>query len=95
MASAGVTTVLDCLRMGADETDDYAPGEMLSLANHIHSASMQGRLRAEHYLHLRCEVLSPTVLDDCAQFHGHDNIIVMSLMDHAPGQRQFTDMAVF
>ena len=95
IASAGITTVLDCLRMGTDETDDYAPGEMLSLANHIRTASTQDRLRAEHYLHLRCEVSSPNVLEDCAQFKDHDNIIIMSLMDHAPGQRQFTDMAVF
>ncbi len=95
IASAGITTVLDCLRMGTDETDDYAPDEMLSLANYIQTASEQDRLRAEHFLHLRCEVSSPNVLDDCAQFHDHENIIIMSLMDHAPGQRQFTDFAVF
>ncbi len=95
IASAGITTVLDCLRMGTDDSADYEPGEMLSLADCLQKAADQDRLRAEHLLHLRCEVSAPGVLDDCARFSERNNIMVMSLMDHAPGQRQFTDMAVF
>lgn len=95
IATAGITTVLDCLRMGTDESADYDAGEMLMLASTLQQAQDQSRLRAEHFLHLRCEVSSSSVLDDCNQFALHDRIKLMSLMDHAPGQRQFTDMAVF
>ena len=95
VATAGITTVLDCLRMGIDDGDEYEPGEMLALAGHLEDAVKQNRLRADHWLHLRCEVSAFDVLDDCARFSEHNNIKVMSLMDHAPGQRQFTDMEVF
>lgn len=94
VAAAGITTVLDCLRMGTDDAD-YEPGEMLALAGYLQQAEDQKRLRAEHYLHLRCEVSSPGVLDDCEQFASHDKVMLISVMDHAPGQRQFADMAVF
>lgn len=94
VAAAGITTVLDCLRMGTDDAD-YEPGEMLALAGYLQQAEDQKRLRAEHYLHLRCEVSSPSVLDDCEQFASHDKVMLISVMDHAPGQRQFADMAVF
>lgn len=95
IATAGITTVLDCLRMGSDESADYDAGEMLMIASLLQKAHDQSRLRAEHFIHLRCEVSSPSVLKDCQQFAEHDRIKLMSLMDHAPGQRQFTDMAVF
>ncbi len=95
IAAAGITTVLDCLRMGTDDSADYEPDEMLQLAAYLQQATAQDRLRAEHLLHLRCEVSAPGVLEDCAKFAHHDNIMLMSLMDHAPGQRQFADMAVF
>lgn len=94
VAAAGITTVLDCLRMGVDDAD-FESGELLALSEHLQKAEDQERLRAEHLLHLRCEVSSPGVLDDCAQFENHDKVMLVSLMDHAPGQRQFVDMAVF
>lgn len=95
IAAAGITTVLDCLRMGTDDSADYEPDEMLQLAAYLQRAAEQDRLRVEHLLHLRCEVSAPGVLEDCEKFAHHENIMLMSLMDHAPGQRQFADMAVF
>lgn len=95
VATSGITTVLDCLRMGTDDSADYEPGEMLSLADTLQSAASQNRLRSEHFLHLRCEVSAPNALDDFRLFESHPNVRMVSLMDHAPGQRQFKDMAVF
>jgi len=34
-------------------------------------------------------------MDDCTRFEDHDEVMLVSLMDHAPGQRQFADMEVF
>lgn len=95
IATAGITTVLDCLRLGIDDSVEYREGEMVALASFLQQAEDQQRLRAEHLLHLRCEVSAPSVLDDFEHFENHDKIMLVSLMDHAPGQRQFTDMAVF
>ncbi|MEL6735211.1 MAG: alpha-D-ribose 1-methylphosphonate 5-triphosphate diphosphatase, partial [Pseudomonadota bacterium] len=58
IASSGITTVFDCLRMGTDEDGGWRPGEMLELAGALTQAQGEGRLRVDHLLHLRCEVSS-------------------------------------
>jgi alpha-D-ribose 1-methylphosphonate 5-triphosphate diphosphatase len=55
----------------------------------IGEASRQGWLRAEHRLHLRCEVASPEVKAIFETFVDHPLVGIVSLMDHTPGQRQF------
>jgi alpha-D-ribose 1-methylphosphonate 5-triphosphate diphosphatase len=92
IATSGITTVFDCLRMGSDADDGFQPGEMRKLADAIEDAQQSGRLRAEHLLHLRCEVSSPDVLDHFRQLEGDPRVRLASLMDHAPGQRQFQTM---
>jgi alpha-D-ribose 1-methylphosphonate 5-triphosphate diphosphatase len=92
IAASGITTVFDCLRMGSDEDGGFKPGEMRRLADAIEQAQDEGRLRAEHYLHLRCEVSSSDVLDAFEDFTDDGRVRLASLMDHAPGQRQFQTM---
>ncbi|MFK7854975.1 MAG: alpha-D-ribose 1-methylphosphonate 5-triphosphate diphosphatase [Granulosicoccus sp.] len=92
VAAAGITTVFDCLRMGDVGEDSFAPGEMKELAAALARARDQNRLRAEHCLHLRCEVSVADVLDDFESFSASPDVGLVSLMDHAPGQRQFTSM---
>lgn len=92
IATSGITTVFDCLRMGTDHDHGYDPGEMRLLADTLEAAEGEQRLRAEHFIHLRCEVSSPQVLEDFESFAGHERVRLASLMDHAPGQRQFQTM---
>ena len=92
VATSGITTVFDCLRMGADEDGGFERGEMRSLADAIQAAQADGRLRAEHLFHLRCEVSSDNVLEHFADFERDPYVRLVSLMDHAPGQRQFQSM---
>ena len=92
VATSGITTVFDCLRMGADEDGGFEKGEMRGLADAIQSAQAEGRLRAEHLFHLRCEVSSDNVLEHFADFEQDSDVRLVSLMDHAPGQRQFQSM---
>lgn len=89
VASAGITTVFDCLRLGSDEKKGFSAGEMRDMADALEQAAAEGRLRAEHLLHLRCEVSAPDVLDHFEPFRNDPNVGLVSLMDHAPGQRQF------
>lgn len=56
IASSGITTVFDCLRLGSDEDGGFAKGEMRGMADAIEQAQNENRLRADHLLHLRCEV---------------------------------------
>lgn len=56
----------------------------------IETASADNILRAEHFLHLRCEVSHERTLDifkDLVQ--AHPALRLVSVMDHTPGQRQF------
>ena len=50
------------------------------------------RLRADHFLHLRCEVSADDCLEGFATFDGDERVKLVSLMDHAPGQRQFVNL---
>jgi alpha-D-ribose 1-methylphosphonate 5-triphosphate diphosphatase len=88
LATSGITTVLDSLRVGRD--DDIRDG---GLAAAITSAREAGLMRIEHFLHLRCEVPMPNVLDEMWGLIGRPDVRLMSLMDHTPGQRQFRDEA--
>ena len=48
-------------------------------------------LRADHFLHLRCEIPMPSVVEEAKELVGRPDVRLMSLMDHTPGQRQFRD----
>ena len=92
IAAAGITTVFDCLRCGQERIGEYAAGEMNKLAEAMRLAGEQNRLRVEHRLHLRCEVSVSDVMDDFHLFDSAPDVGLVSLMDHAPGQRQFPSM---
>ncbi|GKX34435.1 MAG: phosphonate metabolism protein PhnM [Rhizobiaceae bacterium MnEN-MB40S] len=92
ICSSGITTVLDALRVGMDHDADLTAEEMQILANAIDDSSEKGSLRADHFLHLRCEVSAPNCHEQFRGFDGHPRVRMASLMDHAPGQRQFRDL---
>ena len=92
IVTSGITTVFDCLRMGADEDGGFEHGEMREMADAIQKAEQEGRLRAEHLLHLRCDVSADNVLEHFGDFENDPYVRLVSLMDHAPGQRQFQTM---
>ncbi|MGD9806412.1 MAG: alpha-D-ribose 1-methylphosphonate 5-triphosphate diphosphatase [Hyphomicrobiaceae bacterium] len=91
IAASGITTVFDCIRAGRD--DDYSPinNEISVVIGGIARAAEQGLLRAEHRVHLRCEVTSDDVIDQAEKAMAH-RVNLISLMDHTPGARQFTSL---
>ncbi len=91
IAASGITTVFDCIRAGRD--DDYSPivNEVSVVIDGITRAAAEGLLRAEHRVHLRCEVTADDVLEN-AQNALTQRIDLISLMDHTPGARQFTNI---
>ncbi|WP_417426137.1 alpha-D-ribose 1-methylphosphonate 5-triphosphate diphosphatase [Hoeflea sp.] len=95
IASSGITTVFDCLRLGSYADGGFEMGEMRMMADTIASARSENRLRADHLIHLRCEVSAGDVLDHFVDFRTDNQVRLVSLMDHAPGQRQFQTMDQF
>lgn len=94
LASVGITTVFDAMRVGSIHSgkkgnySDYAR----SLANELLAARADGLFKISHFLHLRAEICSETLLEELAAFGPEDRVGIVSLMDHTPGQRQFRDL---
>ncbi len=93
LASTGITTVFDAMRVGSIHSGkgryiDYAR----TLADELLAARAAGLFKISHFLHLRAEICSETLLDELAAFGPSDRVGIVSLMDHTPGQRQFRDL---
>jgi alpha-D-ribose 1-methylphosphonate 5-triphosphate diphosphatase len=91
LATSGITTVLDSLRVWREEGIEEVDGQAELLARAIAQARGVDLLRVEHFLHLRCEVPMPTVLAEATALIGLGEVRLASMMDHTPGQRQFRD----
>jgi len=91
-AAAGVTTVFDSLSLhgrkdGLDRSEAVGP-----MIRAMDAAYADGALRADHLLHLRCEVTNPQLLTVVEPFLDHPRLKLMSVTDHTPGQRQLHNM---
>ncbi|MCU0904091.1 MAG: alpha-D-ribose 1-methylphosphonate 5-triphosphate diphosphatase [Tabrizicola sp.] len=95
LASVGITTVFDALRVGSVVSNARTSyGEYArSLADEILGLRSENALRISHFLHLRAEVCSETLIDELDKFGPDDRIGIVSLMDHTPGARQFRDLS--
>jgi alpha-D-ribose 1-methylphosphonate 5-triphosphate diphosphatase len=91
LATSGITTVLDSLRVWREDGAEEVDGRAGVLAAAIGSARDADLLRADHFLHLRCEIPMPSVVAEAKELAGRPDVRLMSLMDHTPGQRQFRD----
>ncbi|UTF51115.1 alpha-D-ribose 1-methylphosphonate 5-triphosphate diphosphatase [Desulfomicrobium sp. ZS1] len=91
LVSAGITTVLDALSCGQyyEKSDRRAMLDLTLTA--LHELRPTGHLRAEHFLHVRCEISDPDMPRLFEPFRDMDDVHLVSLMDHTPGQRQFVD----
>ncbi|WP_019172117.1 alpha-D-ribose 1-methylphosphonate 5-triphosphate diphosphatase [Pseudaminobacter salicylatoxidans] len=95
VATAGITTVFDALRVGLYTDGDTTPQDMRKLADAIEDSVRKDRLRADHFIHLRCEVSAPDCREAFDLFQDDDRVKLASLMDHAPGQRQFASFEAY
>ncbi|PKN39569.1 MAG: phosphonate metabolism protein PhnM [Deltaproteobacteria bacterium HGW-Deltaproteobacteria-18] len=95
LVSAGITTVLDALSCGQyyEKSDRRT---MLDLTlNALKELRPTGHLRVDHYLHVRCEISDPEMPRLFEPFRDMDDVHLVSLMDHTPGQRQFVDIDAY
>jgi alpha-D-ribose 1-methylphosphonate 5-triphosphate diphosphatase len=95
MAGAGITTVFDAISLGIYE-DKQERREILSRSMEaLVEARAAGLTRAEHFIHLRCEVSDPAMLGMFEPYADHPLVKLVSVMDHTPGQRQWWDVAKY
>jgi len=94
LASAGITTVFVAMRVGSIPAKTArCPKNARGLASELWALRDAGALRTNHYLHLRAEVCSETLIAEIEEFGADDRVGIVSLMDHTPGQRQFSDIS--
>jgi alpha-D-ribose 1-methylphosphonate 5-triphosphate diphosphatase len=94
-AAAGVTTVLDALCLGDLGFDKERVQTFREGIIDLDALSEAGLLKAEHFLHLRCEVPAADMLDLFDPVAGHPLIRMISLMDHSPGVGQYANLDIF
>ena len=94
LAGTGITTVFDAIRVGSIVSNQgrrygkYAR----QMADEILQMRDTGALKISHHIHLRAEICSETLVEELGEFDETDRIGIVSLMDHTPGQRQFSDI---
>jgi alpha-D-ribose 1-methylphosphonate 5-triphosphate diphosphatase len=95
LTSAGATTVFDAVRIGAMTGSDDASRFARVMTDAISYVVASDLARADHLIHLRCEVASPGCADEFDVFDDVPAVRLVSLMDHTPGQRQYADVEAF
>ena len=95
ISAAGITTVLDAMGVGDFDARSVRAMGLKDIAAALAQARTQGLLRAEHLLHMRCELACDNMLEVVEPFLADPTVRLVSLMDHTPGQRQWMDIERF
>ena len=91
-AAAGITTVLNALCTGQAGWDNDRPRTCAEGVADLQALAPTGLLKADHLLHLRCELPAPDMLAQVETYLGSPMLRMVSLMDHTPGSGQFGDV---
>jgi alpha-D-ribose 1-methylphosphonate 5-triphosphate diphosphatase len=91
-AAAGVTTVFDALCLGDLGFDKERVRTFRDGVADLDALADADLLKAEHFLHLRCEVPAHDMLDLFDPVADHPRVRMVSLMDHSPGVGQYANL---
>ena len=95
VAGSAITTVFDAVRVGNSGGGGSWRKLLEPSVLAISEAQRDGHLRADHYLHLRCEISDPAVVEEFDRLVDHPLARLYSVMDHTPDQRQWRDLEKF
>ena len=92
VAGAGITTVFDAVSVGEYSAASARRQMIASTVETVADPAVRAVMRAEHLLHLRCELADAAVLEIYQPLASNPLVRLVSLMDHTPGQRQWRDL---
>lgn len=92
IAANGITTVLDAVRVGSSINDFGRETVFAQILEGIQRGRDTGIFRADHFIHLRCEINDSDAGNLFLSVYTNKLIRLVSVMDHTPGQRQFADL---
>ncbi|MCP2232985.1 alpha-D-ribose 1-methylphosphonate 5-triphosphate diphosphatase [Erwinia aphidicola] len=90
--ASGITTVLDAIGVGDVRDGGHRMENLNKMIDAIRHSQKHGLNRAEHRLHLRCELPHDSTLPLFEQLMCNPALSLVSLMDHSPGQRQYVSL---
>lgn len=89
--AGGTTTVLDSLCVGASMKRPERRELLVPLVAALEKGRAYGLFRADHLLHLRCEICDPDTIALTDATLTSPLVRLVSVMDHTPGDRQSLD----
>lgn len=89
--AGGTTTVLDSLCVGASIRRPERRDLLVPLVAALERGRAEGLFRADHLLHLRCEICDPDTIALTDATITSPLVRLVSVMDHTPGDRQSVD----
>lgn len=92
LIACGITTVYDSISLG--ETIDRRRRVLADLSVEGLDET-KSHLRADHRIHLRCEIGDPEMGAMLEALADRPEVGLISLMDHTPGQRQWRNMDAY
>ncbi|GLQ55255.1 alpha-D-ribose 1-methylphosphonate 5-triphosphate diphosphatase [Devosia nitrariae] len=92
IAGAGITTVFDAVSVGEYSAASNRRQMIATTVETLSNPRVREVLKAEHLIHLRCELADPAVMEIYQPIAGNPHVKLVSLMDHTPGQRQWADL---
>ncbi|EEQ19163.1 hypothetical protein yinte0001_33350 [Yersinia intermedia ATCC 29909] len=95
MVASGITTVLDAVAIGDVRDGGHRLDNLQKMINAVVDSQRAGLNRAEHRIHLRCELPHESTLPLFEELMMQPELSLVSLMDHSPGQRQFASRAKY
>ncbi|MCK7614590.1 alpha-D-ribose 1-methylphosphonate 5-triphosphate diphosphatase [Roseibium sediminicola] len=85
---SGITTVFDSLCVGATIKNPERREILAPMIDALEQAQAAGMLRAEHLVHLRCEITDDATIRLTEENIAKEIVRMVSVMEHLPGRRQ-------
>lgn len=92
MVSAGITSVFDAISIGDVIEGSERVKNLERMVTALNESRARALTRADHFLHLRCEVSHQDTLTNFHTLLKQTPVHLVSVMDHSPGQRQFAKL---
>src|SRR5258707_77143 len=93
LATSGITTVLDSLRVWREDGAEEVDGRAGVLAEAIAAARDANLLRLDHFTELGCGIRMQSVVEVARKLIGREDVRLMTVKDHPEYQRQFRNEA--
>jgi alpha-D-ribose 1-methylphosphonate 5-triphosphate diphosphatase len=92
MVAAGITTICDSHYVGMTGLGARSFDTLKRTIAETHACRQNCLLRGDHYLHLRAEISMEEMPSMFASVFPDPSVLLVSVMDHTPGQRQWRDV---